>query len=93
MPQAAPGKNDDAAMKEWILRYAEQSSEDEAEEEGEKPEPDLEHKEKFDPVSQSQGLLNLMTFLTHAIFRSLWLLLFMYSQKMWTSICIDTVSI
>ncbi|XP_023679147.2 ATP-dependent RNA helicase dhx29 isoform X1 [Paramormyrops kingsleyae] len=46
---AAPGKNEDAAMKEWILRYAEQSSEDEAMEEGEEPELDLEHEQKFDP--------------------------------------------
>ncbi|XP_030623769.1 ATP-dependent RNA helicase DHX29 [Chanos chanos] len=47
----APVKDEDASMKEWILRYAEQSSEDSSEEEDKKGtgvyNPELE--EKFDP--------------------------------------------
>uniref|UniRef100_A0A8C9U5U1 RNA helicase n=1 Tax=Scleropages formosus TaxID=113540 RepID=A0A8C9U5U1_SCLFO len=39
-----------ATVKEWILRYAEQSSEDEAEEDGEDSAKTSEHEDKFDPV-------------------------------------------
>lgn len=45
-------KDEAASMKDWILRYAEQSSdEEEEEEEGEKPARNPELEEKFDPVS------------------------------------------
>lgn len=47
-------KDDDARMKDWILRYAEQSSDEDDGEEGEgektsQRNPELD--EKFDPVS------------------------------------------
>lgn len=46
----ATEKDEAASMKDWILRYAEQSSEEEEEEGGKKTcNPELE--EKFDPVS------------------------------------------
>ncbi|TWW66437.1 ATP-dependent RNA helicase dhx29 [Takifugu flavidus] len=42
-------KDEAASMKDWILRYAEQSSEEEEEEEGEKRTLNPELEEKFDP--------------------------------------------
>ncbi|KAM9328858.1 ATP-dependent RNA helicase DHX29 isoform 1-T1 [Gastrophryne carolinensis] len=49
-PDAVPAAKagNDMSMKEWILRYAEQGS-DEEEEEEEKPEKGLDNLEKFDP--------------------------------------------
>lgn len=45
-------KDEAASMKDWILRYAEQSSDDEEEEEeGDKRTRNPELDEKFDPVS------------------------------------------
>lgn len=50
-------------MKDWILRYAEQSSEEEEEEEddigGKKAARNPELDEKFDPVSKSQATQSL----------------------------------
>lgn len=43
-------------MKNWILRYAEQSSEEEEEEEGEKTTRNPELDEKFDPVNEIKNL-------------------------------------
>ncbi|XP_036385727.1 ATP-dependent RNA helicase DHX29 [Megalops cyprinoides] len=46
----APVKDESASVKDWILRYAEQSSEDDTEEEEEKGKPrNPELEEKFDP--------------------------------------------
>lgn len=49
-------KDEAASMKDWILRYAEQSSEEEEEEEGEKRTLNPELEEKFDPVRALQVL-------------------------------------
>lgn len=49
-------KDEAASMKDWILRYAEQSSEEEEEEEGEKRTLNPELEEKFDPVRALQAL-------------------------------------
>lgn len=50
-------KDEAASMKDWILRYAEQSSEEEEEEEeeGEKRTPNPELEEKFDPVREKNN--------------------------------------
>lgn len=50
----ATEKDEAASMKDWILRYAEQSSdeEEEEEEEGGKKTHNPELDEKFDPVSE-----------------------------------------
>ncbi len=48
-------------MKDWILRYAEQSSSDDEEEEeegGKKPAHNPELDEKFDPVSKIKATLS-----------------------------------
>lgn len=47
-------KDEAASMKDWILRYAEQSSEEEEEEEGEKRTLNPELEEKFDPVREEK---------------------------------------
>lgn len=48
-------KDEAASMKDWILRYAEQSSEEEEEEEeGEKRTLNPELEEKFDPVREKK---------------------------------------
>lgn len=50
----ATEKDEAASMKDWILRYAEQSSDDEEEEEeGGKKTHNPELEEKFDPVSEN----------------------------------------
>lgn len=49
----ATEKDDSASMKDWILRYAEQSSDDEEEEEGGKKTQNPELEEKFDPVREN----------------------------------------
>lgn len=53
-----------SSMKDWILRYAEQSSDDEEEEEEEAPKsvrnPELD--EKFDPVSRIEASRDEMYF-------------------------------
>lgn len=60
----ATEKEEAASMKDWILRYAEQSSDEEEEEEEEdgkkKHNPELE--EKFDPVSDFFFLYMLIHF-------------------------------
>lgn len=49
-------KDDGASVKDWILRYAEQSSdEEEEEEEGEKKTCNPELEEKFDPVRETKN--------------------------------------
>uniref|UniRef100_A0A8C9VL96 ATP-dependent RNA helicase DHX29 n=1 Tax=Scleropages formosus TaxID=113540 RepID=A0A8C9VL96_SCLFO len=48
-PKEAAVQSESATVKEWILRYAEQSSEDEAEEDGEDSAKTSEHEDKFDP--------------------------------------------
>lgn len=48
-------KDEAASMKDWILRYAEQSSEEEEEEEGEKRTLNPELEEKFDPVREKNN--------------------------------------
>lgn len=51
-------RDEAASMKDWILRYAEQSSDDdeeEEEEEGEKRRPNPELEEKFDPVREKNN--------------------------------------
>lgn len=54
----ATEKDDAATMKDWILRYAEQSSEEEEEVEdiGGKKIRNPELDEKFDPVSSSSSI-------------------------------------
>lgn len=51
-------KDDAASMKDWILRYAEQSSDEEEEEEVGKKTHNPELEEKFDPVSNTFQMIN-----------------------------------